>query len=169
MGRAVDAAVDAVSADLFGFWGPAEAYDGNGPVVVVGAVLDTKGEIDADGTRPLQDMLNGMTKELREQLQLFQRLRRQAEADAATEGLDRKQAQADAKAALEALQLIIRTLEKIDAMQRTIAADRRRTAEAGEEADYARLVALFERRVEERAIALVAARTGEPGPPDGAG
>ncbi len=115
---------------LFGVWPKAAVYDGlrtAGPDDALEAqawrvVLDTKAEA-VSPLDDLQDMLNNMTKELRMQLQQFQLLREQAaeRALADADEIDRKQTQADAKASIEAMSLIVRTLEKIDSLQRTIA------------------------------------------------
>lgn len=103
----------------------------------------------------LLDMLNGMTRELREQMQMFQMLRQQTDrrqTDAGEE-IDRKAAQADAKASIEAMSLIVRTLEKIDSLQRTLAQDReRRDAEALDDAGYQNLLDKLEALVEQRAV-----------------
>lgn len=151
---------------LFGVWPKALVYDGlalSGHDEALGAqawaaVLDTK----SDKISPLddlQDMLNGMTKELRMQLQQFQVLREQAAERALvdTDEIDRKQTQADAKASIEAMSLIVRTLEKIDSLQRTIAHDRQVQAESEiDEDDYEALCRQFEERIETRAQELSA-------------
>lgn len=144
--------------ELFGFWPKAPVYDGLRPrgeaeleALARHVILDTKAE--RTSLDDLQDMLNGMTKELREQMQQFQRLREAArEREAEAEGdIDRKLIQADAKASIEAMSLIVRTLEKIDSLQRTIAHDRQVRAEATfDEEAYESFVAEIELRIEER-------------------
>ncbi|PYE36001.1 hypothetical protein C8J35_102385 [Rhizobium sp. PP-F2F-G38] len=150
---------------LFGAWEIAPAYDAAGGLERQArqalrdttriVVLDTK----ATATAPrdeLQEMLNIMTRELREQMQRFQVLRDMAlSQEAAGNGeIDRKQVQADAKASIEAMSVIVRTLEKIDTLQRTIADDRRRDAEAKlETSDYDTMVEALRERIEERAEA----------------
>ncbi len=144
---------------LFGLWPKAAVYGGLGAEedaalqdVARRVILDTKAET-VSPLDDLQDMLNGMTKELREQMQQFQRLRHAADESAIAEGqeIDRKLIQADAKAAIEAMSVIVRTLEKIDSLQRTIAHDRQAQAEAAfDEEGYQALLAEFERRVEQR-------------------
>ena len=108
----------------------------------------------------LQDMLNGMTKELREQMQQFQRLR-EAARERGNRGraeIDRKLIQADAKASIEAMSVIVRTLEKIDSLQRTIVHDRELQAEQDlDEEGYDALVREFNNRVEERVRQLLRA------------
>ncbi len=147
--------------ELFGLWPKAPVYDGlrRGDVdaelqdIARRVILDTKAEA-VSPLDDLQDMLNGMTKELREQMQQFQRLRRIADekAEAAGEEIDRKLIQADAKASIEAMSVIVRTLEKIDSLQRTIAHDRQMMAERDfDEQGYERLQAEFEARIESRA------------------
>lgn len=141
-------------------------------------ILDRKAA-DVPAGDDLVDMLNGMTRELREQMQTFQMLRRQSECRAREPGeeIDRKMAQADAKASIEAMSLIVRTLEKIDSLQRTLAQDReRREEETLDDADYrtllGRIEALIEQRAAERAVTgaasgqsgrLPAGGTGDPG------
>lgn len=102
--------------------------------------------------------------------------------------LDGKTARADVKAATDAMSLIVRTLEKIDALQRQLARDRadaeaRRAEEDDDAAIRDRLEALIEARAAERARTLFegwrngggdalvdahrgeAARSGATGPP----
>lgn len=135
--------------------GPA-APDPDGAMAAI--VLDLKSKADGDPLDDMQAMLSQMTKELRERFQRFQSQRRSAE-QAAAEADDeagRKLGQADAKAAIEAVSLIVRTLEKIDSLQRTILSERRDAAElAGEAADFDAVVAEFDRRVEAKAKAYL--------------
>ncbi|MDO9417957.1 hypothetical protein [Pararhizobium sp.] len=126
-------------------------------------VLELKAEAQVSPAGELSDMLALMTRELREQLQAFQRMREAAQGGlAAVEGpdtdagaggaIDRKQLQADAKASIEAMSVIVRTLEKIDSLQRTLAHDRDRQAGAAVDADgYKALVEQFQQRLESRA------------------
>jgi hypothetical protein len=165
--------------ELFGLWSKAPVYDGLRPggeaeleAMARHVILDTKAE--RTSLDDLQDMLNGMTKELREQMQQFQRLREAArERETEAEGdIDRKLIQADAKASIEAMSLIVRTLEKIDSLQRTIAHDRQVRAEATfDEEAYESFVAEIELRIEERAKTLAArnARQGKDADDDGGG
>jgi len=173
--------------DVFGYWPVAPVYGGGRDdrwewlaEVAEQVVLDTKAQGAGSSLDELQDMLNGMTKELKQQLQQFQTLRQAANAALMEAGgeIDRKAVQADAKASLEAMSLLIRTLEKIDSLQRTIAHDRRVEAEAeGVDEGYEALVAEFDARVERRAEELArlrceeaAAAAGEQGgKQDGAG
>ncbi|CAN7148388.1 hypothetical protein [Pararhizobium sp. LjRoot238] len=155
--------------ELFGLWPKAPVYDGLRPggeaeleAMARHVILDTKAE--RTSLDDLQDMLNGMTKELREQMQQFQRLRdaaRLREVEAGEE-IDRKLIQADAKASIEAMSLIVRTLEKIDSLQRTIAHDREVRAESAfDEEAYESFVAEIELRIEARAKALSARNAGQ--------
>lgn len=168
--------------ELFGFWPKAPVYDGMGASEADAArqetarrlILDTKAEVFSplDG---LQDMLNEMTRELREQMQQFQRLRKAAEEKMALveEEIDRKAIQADAKASIEAMSVIVRTLEKIDGLQRTIAHDRQAQADAAfDEESYQAFVAEIEQRVERRARVIAdryIATAGGGGNPDDPG
>lgn len=80
----------------------------------------------------LRLLLNEMTAELKEQFMLFRDLRECAqklvEHDAADD-VAQKQLRADAKGAADAVSLIVRTLEKIDSLQRQLAHDRDEAAE----------------------------------------
>ncbi|HUH49064.1 MAG TPA: hypothetical protein VLZ56_04315, partial [Mycoplana sp.] len=145
---------DDVDADLFGLPATDLAYDGGtrpdcweeGRVEMATVLLDMKADTGGDPLDEMQTMLSEMTKELRERFQRFQGQRRTAEhvADAAEDEADRKLAQADAKAAIEAVSLIVRTLEKIDSLQRAIRSERRDADERrGEVADYDAVVAEF--------------------------
>jgi hypothetical protein len=83
-------------------------------------------EVKAAGaTHELQPLLSEFTGEMRAQFDLFRRLRTAAEMllDGADEALA-KQARADIKAATDAIALIVRTLEKIDALLRQLERDR---------------------------------------------
>lgn len=136
--------------DAAGRWLPADAGG-----AAAGVLLEVKSEPAAPADE-LSAMLAMMTRELREQLQAFQALRLSAEGAAAAseDGSGRKQQQADAKAAIEAMSLIVRTLEKIDSLQRSLAHERDRRAEEDiDEAGYAALVKQFEDRIEAKANA----------------
>jgi len=82
-------------------------------------------EVKAAGAGDLVALLNEFTAEMRAQFDLFRRLRAGAESliDRADEGLA-KLARADIKAATDAIALIVRTLEKIDALLRQLERDR---------------------------------------------
>lgn len=85
-------------------------------------VIEVKAAI---GAGDLEGLLFEFTTEMRAQFDLFRRLRASAEGllDGADEGLS-KQARADIKAATDAIALIVRTLEKIDALLRQLERDR---------------------------------------------
>ena len=94
-----------------------------------------------------------MTKELRERFQRFQSQRTAAEEEAISTGDEatRKAALSDAKAAIEAVSLIVRTLEKIDSLQRTLINERAEAERAaGEPDDIEALKAEFDRLVDLR-------------------
>lgn len=82
-------------------------------------------EVKAAGAGDLVTLLNEFTTEMRAQFELFRRLRAGAEIliDGADEALA-KLARADIKAATDAIALIVRTLEKIDALLRQMERDR---------------------------------------------
>lgn len=150
--------VSAIDLDLFGISPEPAVYDGSGGQRVVldgetALLLDTKAAAPGDPFLDMQAMLLEMTKELRERFQRFQSQKALAErdADAAEDDAARKVAQTDAKAAIEAVSLIVRTLEKIDSLQRTLINERTEAeAASGENEDEAALVKEFDRLVEAR-------------------
>ena len=162
----MDAAIDL---QLFGLCPEPAVYDGLGGrrVDFAGAaalVLDTKADAPLDPFLDMQAMLLEMTKELRERFQRFQSQKVLAERDAAgaEDEAARKLAQSDAKAAIEAVSLIVRTLEKIDSLQRQLARDREDAALLSgegedEEAITAELLRIIEIQAEARARARFAA------------
>jgi hypothetical protein len=128
-------------------------------------------EVKAAGAGDLETLLSEFTSEMRAQFDLFRRLRAGAESllDGADEGLA-KQARADIKAATDAMALIVRTLEKIDALLRQLERDRldaeERLLEARDpEVLRAEVEALIAARIEaelaRRLDAAVAARMAE--------
>ncbi len=162
---------------LFGTWREHAAY---GDEIVmedvalageVRAALETK---SADGasspTEELRRLLNEMTVEMREQFATF-RAMRQSAAAALTDGDDaaQKLARADVKAATDAMSLIVRTLEKVDTLQRQLARDREIEAErvadeSGYEEAKARFIRMIEDKANDRAVQMFEAwkRTGPP-------
>jgi hypothetical protein len=95
-------------------------------------------------------LLNDMTIELKAHFQFFKLLRERAgEGGEEGEETDGKQLRTDMKAASDALSLIVRTLEKIDELQRQMAKEHDLALE--EEAssdDYEKAVAFFLERIE---------------------
>lgn len=152
--------MDAMTIDigLFGVSPELAVYDGlagwrDGFAGGAALVLDTKAQAPLDPFLDMQAMLLEMTKELRERFQRFQSQKALAERDAevAEDDASRKLAQTDAKAAIEAVSLIVRTLEKIDSLQRTLINERvEAEAARGEPEDEAALADEFERLVEAR-------------------
>jgi len=159
---------------LAGFWpvGRGAGYepepDGEGRA----AWLETKAE--ASPVAEMQALLNAMTGELRQQFDMFQKIRAQAAPRLDGEEAEARIAKADAKAAVDALSLITRTMEKIDGLQRGLADSIARAAEETvDDAAYRSLLAGIEHKIaeraEERAHVLLAEWTagaaGETGPP----
>ncbi|MDI7861274.1 hypothetical protein MRS76_04840 [Rhizobiaceae bacterium n13] len=100
-------------------------------------------------------LLNEMTLEMRGQFEAFRDLRRAAEG-ACQNGQDDAQAKlarADIKAATEAMSVIVRTLEKIDALQRQFARDRDIEAEQDAES-YEQAKSRFVTLINEKAVEL---------------
>lgn len=155
LGFAMDAAIDL---QLFGLSPEPAVYDGLGGrrmdfESAAALVLDTKADGPLDPFLDMQAMLLEMTKELRERFQRFQSQKALAEQDAAgaEDEASRKLVQSDAKAAIEAVSLIVRTLEKIDSLQRTLISERSEAEAArGEPEDEAALAAEFDKLVEQR-------------------
>jgi hypothetical protein len=114
----------------------------------------------AGGGSEFEKLLSDFTTEMRAQFDLFRRLRASAESllDGADEGTA-KLARADVKAATDAIALIARTLEKIDALSRQLERDRVDAEERQLEArDPERLRAEVEALIAARVEAAVAAR-----------
>lgn len=111
----------------------------------------------------LAALLDALTAEMRAQFELFRALRASAarlidDGDEAAA----KAARADAKAATDAIALIVRTLEKIDSLQRQLARDREDAAllsGEGEDEDEIRaeLLRIIEMQADARARARLAA------------
>lgn len=158
--------IDNFAPELFGFWPQSRVYDGDPSTPMDEAdareaigeyFLKTKSDTATPGDE-LRVLLNEMTAEMREQFAAFRELRKAAE-QAASGGGDEaaaKLARADLKAATDAMSLIVRTLEKIDQLQRQFARDREQAAEDREAAlgldeAKARFHALIEQRAAERA------------------
>ncbi len=95
-----------------------------------GATLEFKSAESPPGD-DLRRLLNDMTIEMRDQFAYFRELRRSAETAGEADGdeTQAKIARADVKAATDAMSLIIRTLEKVDGLQRQLAHDRELEAE----------------------------------------
>ncbi len=93
-------------------------------------LLELKSADAAASADELRLLLNEMTREMRAQFIAFRDLR--SAADHLAAGGDeaaQKQARADLKAATDAMSLIVRTLEKVDSLQRQLARDRAEEAE----------------------------------------
>ncbi|MFP5075741.1 hypothetical protein ACLE20_00370 [Rhizobium sp. YIM 134829] len=120
-----------------------------------GGGLERKGRRDASAIGALEEMLAGTVSELKGALEAF-RARRTDEGGAPEGEAARKAAQAEAKASIDAISLIVRTLEKIDSLQRTLADEQGAAAEP-DDAGYEALVEGIERILAER-IAAAARR-----------
>jgi hypothetical protein len=147
---------------------PGRAGDGLERKAVPAMQSGPSGDDNADDLRLL---LNEMTGEMRQQFEFFRSMREHAGPLAGKEGDDAagKQARSDAKTSTDAMSLIIRTLEKIDSLQRQLAQDRQDAAEREVESDdYEEAVAFFQRRIEKLADEKFHARCRAAGiPPQG--
>lgn len=130
-------------------------------------VLELKSAEAGSPVDRLTELLDDLTQEMRDQFELFRRLRTSAEGmiDGADEAAA-KAARADVKAATDAIALIVRTLEKIDSLKRQLARDREDAALAsgeGEDEEEIRqeLLRIIEVRAEARAEARLEARMAE--------
>lgn len=141
---------------------------------VAGAVrdilLETKAAAEPAPAEALQRLLNEMTEEMRLQFEAFRTIRRDAEAllKGSPDEAEIKLAKADIKSATDALALLVRTIEKIDSLQRSLADDRERAIEQNfDQAAYDELLAGIERKIEararERADIIIRARDGDAG------
>jgi hypothetical protein len=118
----------------------------------------------------LRLLLNDMTREMREQFDHFRKLRATAELLCGPDADETaaKLARADIKAATDAMSLIVRTLEKVDTLQRQLARDREMEAERnadnpGYEEKKRLLMELIEKRIMERVAKIVEQREHAPG------
>jgi hypothetical protein len=155
---------------LFGTWPQTATSDGSGGsgwsaeecrLQAKALFIETKA---GDPQAVLRTLLNDMTGEMRAQFDLFKALRTAAEA--VSQGDDEaaaKLARADIKAAVDAMSLIIRTLEKIDSLQRQIVRDLELESERNaDESGYAtakkRLLRVIEQRIIDGVETVLAGR-----------
>ncbi|MGV3553105.1 hypothetical protein [Rhizobium sp.] len=140
---------------LAGLWpiGRAVAYDGRLGDQVRAVLLETKSGAASGGpVEEMQGLLNEMTRELRAQFALFRTIRERAGPGLDGDDAEAKVAKADAKAAVDSMALIARTLEKIDDMQRRLAdALARQAEEVFDDAAYRALFDDIDRKISERA------------------
>lgn len=146
---------DAFDPSLFGDWTERVAYDAAGAQTAA-VLLETK-SADAPPGDDLRQLLNEMTREMRDQFDYFRELRRAADtvSEAESDEAQAKIARADVKAATDAMSLIVRTLEKVDALQRQLARDRDLDAErnAGTES-HEDAKAKFLQLIDDKAVLL---------------
>jgi hypothetical protein len=128
--------------------------------------LETKAAAPPSPAEELQQLLNDVTTELKQQFVAFRKIRVDAEARLATgDEAESKAAKADIKSATDALSLLVRTIEKIDSLQRSLAHDHEIAEQDFDQAAYEQLLADIERKIgeraEERAHILVEQRLAE--------
>ncbi|MBT9368605.1 hypothetical protein [Rhizobium sp. CSW-27] len=158
----MDAFVD-VDLSLFGLFGAGpEALSAGRPADAAltqeadAVLLELKSAEAAAGAEDLRLLLNEMTREMRAQFLAFRALRAEAERQAA-EGDEaaQKLARADLKAATDAMSLIVRTLEKVDSLQRQLSRDRAEEAERrAEETGFEEALRDVRQLIEARATEL---------------
>ncbi|MCM2291892.1 hypothetical protein NAC44_06065 [Allorhizobium sp. BGMRC 0089] len=153
--------METMSLDLYGCWPlPAMPED---KAVLVCDLLERKAVDMVVLTDHFASLLNELTREMQAQFEQFRALRQTAEA--LIDGVDEaaaKLARADLKTATEAMSVIVRTLEKIDSLQRQLRRDRQEAEErhedqAGFAEAEARLLALIDRQAETRARLMLEA------------
>lgn len=137
--------------------------------VVEGLLLETKSE--PSPAEALQSLLNEMQDELKAQFDVFKKIRVDAEKRlGGTDEGEIKLAKADVKSASDALSLIVRTIEKVDGLQRTLAEDRMRAEEESFDDDaYQKLLADIERKIEQRAEEIAEQRVSSTATENGRG
>lgn len=119
-------------------------------------LLELKSADAAASAEEQRLLLDEMMRELRAQFIAFRDLRAKAEALAEQgDEVAQKLARADLKAASDAMNLIVRTLEKVDSLQRQMLRDREEQEERqANETGYGQAVEEVERLIEERAREL---------------
>lgn len=125
----------------------------NGQASLAALLLETKAAEEPAPGEAARNLLNAMTDELRQQFEVFSRIRANAELKLdAGDDAEQKLARADIKSSNDAVSLIARTIEKIDSLQRSLARDLDPAdAEPFDAADYAALLDDIDRRIEVRA------------------
>ncbi|MFK3778250.1 hypothetical protein [Agrobacterium sp. NPDC089420] len=160
---------------LYGAWPETPAYAGDD---MPEAAPETKSRADRQAAEDaarngsLRQLLNELTEEMRDQVCMYRNLRQSGEAGLLPDAddTDAKQARADVKAATDQLSLIVRTLERIDALQRVLAQERQDLmgVDEADAEDYEIAVAHFLKRIDElaeqkcRARLEAAAASGAP-------
>ncbi|MGF9562587.1 hypothetical protein AAIH70_03660 [Neorhizobium sp. BT27B] len=140
---------------LFGTWGDADDAPLMG--LAQGVLLEMKSaealRAEEQAASDMRPILNEATLELRKQFETFRGLRCGAEVMLADgDEAAQKLARADIKAAIDAMSLIVRTLEKIDSLQRQFARDRQAEAErVADQGGYQEALREVERLIDERA------------------
>ncbi|WP_281037356.1 MULTISPECIES: hypothetical protein [unclassified Rhizobium] len=166
---------------LHGVWPEECAYGGEGRLETAPETKSRADKLaaeDAARNGELRQMLNELTVEMRDQFYMYRNLRQASEAAllATAEDASGKQARADVKAATDQLSVVVRTLERIDVLQRLLAEER--AALSGEDEtdneDYEAAVVYFLKRIDELAeqkcrARLEAATTLAPDIPAGSG
>lgn len=151
---------DSFDPALFRTWQECPAYGEEIPMEDVALAKEVRGALETKSTdgaispaEELRRLLNEMTVEMREQFSTFRKMHESAAA-ALSDGDEaaQKLARADVKAATDAMSLIVRTLEKVDSLQRQLARDREIEAErVADEGGYEEAVREVEMLIKQRA------------------
>lgn len=150
---------------LFGCWGDVgetSLMDDARSVILEVKSADAR-QAEVERLSDMRPILNEATLELRQQFETFRGLRASADAMlTAGDEAAQKLARADIKAATDAMSLIVRTLEKIDTLQRQFARDRQAEAErVADEGGYQEALREVDRLIDERANELARNRYRE--------
>ncbi|AAK86756.2 hypothetical protein EN41_16395 [Agrobacterium tumefaciens] len=143
---------------LYGAWPETPAYaDDDMPEAApeIKSRADRLAAEDAARNGNLRQLLNELTEEMRQQFSMYRNMREAGEAGLLPDADDAqaKQARADVKIATDQLSLIVRTLERIDALQRVLAQERQAlmAEDETETEDYEAAVAHFLGRIDDLA------------------
>ncbi len=151
---------DSFDPALLGTWRDRPAYGAESAMDDVAlakearAALETKSASGmASVGEELRQILNEMTVEMRAQFSTFRQMRESATAALADgDEAAQKLARADVKAATDAMSLIVRTLEKVDSLQRQLARDREAEADrVADESGYEEAVREVDMLISQRA------------------
>ena len=149
-------ALDEIDLSLFGFPGAGSGLPDAMRAQADAVLLELKSADAAAGAEEQRALLAEMMREMRAQFIAFRDLRAKAAelCDGGDEAVQ-KLARADLKAATDAMSLIVRTIEKVDSLQRQLMLDLEREEErAASENGYPEAVHEVSKLIEDRAREL---------------